>query len=71
MIGCESRTADGKPDKDLAKAVQKYAQENGLLLLTCGPWDDKIRMIPPINVSKEEVDQALQIFGAGLDAAAK
>jgi 4-aminobutyrate aminotransferase len=71
MIGCEFRTADGKPDKDLAKAVQKYAQDHGLLLLTCGPWDDTIRMIPPINVKKEEVDEALTIFGAALDAAAK
>jgi 4-aminobutyrate aminotransferase len=71
MIGCEFRTADGKPDKDLAKAVQKYGMEHGLLLLTCGPWDDTIRMIPPINVKKEEVDEALAIFGAALDASAK
>jgi 4-aminobutyrate aminotransferase len=71
MIGCEFRTIDGKPDKDLTKSIQKYAQEHGLLLLTCGPWDDTIRMIPPINVSEQEVDEALQIFGAALDVAVK
>jgi 4-aminobutyrate aminotransferase len=71
MIGCEFRTADGQPDKDLTKAIQKYCLEHGLLLLTCGPWDDTIRMIPPINVSSKEIDEALEIFGAALDAAAK
>jgi 4-aminobutyrate aminotransferase len=71
MIGCEFRTVDGKPDTKLAKAVLKYAQEHGLLLLTCGPWDDTIRMIPPINVSAAEVDEALQIFGAALDSVAR
>jgi 4-aminobutyrate aminotransferase len=70
MIGCEFRNPDGKPDTKLAKAVLKYAQEHGLLLLTCGPWDDTIRMIPPINVSAAEVDEALQIFGAALDSLA-
>lgn len=70
MIGCEFRTADGKPDKDLTKKIQKICIENGLLLLTCGPWDDTLRMIPPINVSAGEVDEALKIFGAALDSAA-
>jgi 4-aminobutyrate aminotransferase len=71
MIGCEFRTADGKPDKDLAKAIQKVCLENGLMLLTCGPWDDTLRIIPPLNVSAEEVNEALKIFGAALDSIAR
>lgn len=71
MIGAEFRTTDGKPDKDLTKSIQKICLENGLMLLTCGPWDDTIRIIPPINVSASEVDEALAIFGAALDRAAK
>lgn len=71
MIGCEFRTADGKPDKDLTKSIQKICLENGLMLLTCGPWDDTLRIIPPLNVSAKEVEEALQIFGAALDSAAK
>ncbi len=71
MIGCEFRTADGKPYKDLAKSIQKICLENGLMLLTCGPWDDTLRIIPPLNVSASEVDEALTIFGAALDSAAK
>jgi len=32
---------------------------------------DTLRIIPPINVSASEVDEALAIFGAALDSAAK
>ncbi|MEX1247770.1 MAG: aminotransferase class III-fold pyridoxal phosphate-dependent enzyme [Anaerolineales bacterium] len=68
MIACEFRTEEGKPDKELTKAVQKVCLENGLMLLTCGPWDNTLRIIPPINVSADEVDEALEIFGAALDS---
>jgi len=71
MIGCEFRDEGRKPNKELTKTIQKICLENGLLLLTCGPWDNALRMIPPINVSAGEVDEALQIFGAALDSAAK
>jgi 4-aminobutyrate aminotransferase len=40
-----------------------------LLLLTCGPWDNTIRFIPPLVVSRQEVDQALEIFARALDVA--
>jgi 4-aminobutyrate aminotransferase len=40
----------------------------GLLLLTCGPWDNTIRFIPPLNVSKDEIAQALGILGDVLEA---
>ena len=62
MIGVEYRDGDGKPSKDLAKAVTKKAFEKGLMLLTCGPWDNTIRLIPPINVSSTEVEEALGII---------
>ena len=69
MIGGEFRTEQGKPDKDLTKSIQKICLKNGLLLLTCGPWDNTLRMIPPINVSPDEIEKALEIFGAALDSA--
>ena len=62
MIGIEFTDSKGKPSKELAKKVTKKAYEKGLMLLTCGPWDNTIRMIPPINVSATEVNEALGIF---------
>jgi 4-aminobutyrate aminotransferase len=62
MIGVEYRDGEGKPSKELAKAVTKKAFEKGLMLLTCGPWDNTIRLIPPINISSTEVEEALGII---------
>ncbi|HEY48407.1 MAG: 4-aminobutyrate aminotransferase [Anaerolineae bacterium SM23_ 63] len=66
MIGAEFTGSDGRPDKDTAKAVVHACLERRLLLLTCGPWDNTIRFIPPLVVTSEQIDQALEIFTESL-----
>jgi 4-aminobutyrate aminotransferase len=66
MIGSEFRTASGKPDRAMAKAVVHDCQDAGLLLLTCGPWDNTVRWIPPLNVGSEHIAAALQIFAGAV-----
>jgi 4-aminobutyrate aminotransferase len=66
MVGAEIRTADNKPDKKTAKAISKTCLEKGLMLLTCGPWDNTIRWIPPLNVTPEQINTALGIFERAL-----
>jgi len=66
MIGAEFRTQDHKPDKALAKAILHACQEDKLLLLTCGPWDNTIRWIPPLVVNSGQIEQALMIFAKAL-----
>jgi 4-aminobutyrate aminotransferase len=66
MIGCEFRDNSGRPDKTTAKAVAKACLERKLMLLTCGPWDNTIRWIPPLVVSEAQIGQALQIFSGAL-----
>jgi len=66
MVGVEFRDAKGKPDKPTAKAVIQACLERQLILLTCGPWDNTIRWIPPLVVSGEQIDQALGIFEESL-----
>ena len=66
IIGVEFSTLDGKPDKASAKAVAHACLDRRMLLLTCGPWDNTIRWIPPLMVSAEQIDQGLQIFGEAL-----
>ena len=46
-------------DADLAVIVAK-AMEKGLLLITAG--SNAIRFVPPLVVTKKEIDQAVQIF---------
>lgn len=62
MIGSEFRTPERQPDKATAKAVIHACLEGGLILIGCGPWDNTVRWIPPLVVTAEQVEQALQIF---------
>jgi 4-aminobutyrate aminotransferase len=62
MIGVEFTNSDGFPATDLAKAVAKGSQERRLLLLTCGPWTNTVRWIPPLTVTQEQLEEALVAF---------
>ena len=67
MIGVEFRQSDGTPDKTTAKAVVHGCLDRKLLLLTCGPWDNTIRWIPPLNVNDYQIKEALAIFEESLE----
>jgi 4-aminobutyrate aminotransferase len=71
MIGTEF-SDKGKPaDKGLVKAIVHACEERGLLLLTCGTYDNVIRWIPPLVVNEKQVKDALGIFGEALQETAK
>jgi 4-aminobutyrate aminotransferase len=63
LVGPEFSTADGEPDTATAQAAQREAAQRGLLLLTCGAYMNVVRMIPPLVVTAEQVDEALGIWG--------
>lgn len=67
MIGSEFQV-DGKTRlaKPLVKEVVHAAEERGLLLLSCGTYDSTVRWIPPLNVTEDQVSEALRIFGEAL-----
>jgi 4-aminobutyrate aminotransferase len=69
MVASEFRTPDRQPDKTTAKAVIRACLDRKLMLLTCGPWDNTIRWIPPLVVSESEMNEALNIFSQALDEA--
>jgi 4-aminobutyrate aminotransferase-like enzyme len=66
MVGAEIRSPDNKPDKHAAKTIVQHCLDSGLLLLTCGTWDNTVRWIPPLNVEESQVNKALSIFGDAL-----
>jgi 4-aminobutyrate aminotransferase len=67
MVGVEFGRP-GAPDTATAKAVDKAAFERGLMLLTCGTFDNVIRWIPPLVVNEGQIDEALHLFASALDA---
>ena len=66
MVATEFTNADGKPDKETCKRVQKACLDAGLMLLTCGPFENVIRWIPPLVVSEAQIDEALEVFTGAL-----
>jgi len=68
MVGAEFTSPQGEPWTDRAKAILKTAMNNGLLLLTCGPWDNTVRWIPPLIVNEAQIKEAMGIFEKALQA---
>lgn len=66
MIGMElvEDRASRKPARELCDRVLTRAFHNGLLLLACG--QSTVRFIPPLMVSKEQVDEAMPMLEASL-----
>lgn len=50
------------PTAEFAKTVQKRCLQEGLLLLTCGPEDNIIRLIPPLTITFDELSEGLAIL---------
>ena len=54
------------PDDKAAHAARDAAQDERLLLLTCGPYENTIRFVPPLIVNQSQVEDALTIFERAL-----
>jgi 4-aminobutyrate aminotransferase len=66
MIGTEFTSPQGDPWSERAQAVTKAAMANGLLLLTCGPWENTVRWIPPLIVNESHLQEGLDKFERAL-----
>jgi 4-aminobutyrate aminotransferase len=51
-----------EPDEAAAKAASQAAVDAGLLLLTCGTFNNVVRWIPPLVVTAEQIEEALGLF---------
>ena len=56
----------GKPDPDMQHAVEEAAWKRGLVLLGCGK--SSLRVIPSLNVTREQIDGAMDVLGEALKA---
>ncbi|MFH1474424.1 MAG: aminotransferase class III-fold pyridoxal phosphate-dependent enzyme [Chloroflexota bacterium] len=70
MIGVEFVTdrATRAPDGATCEAVIQGCADEGLLVLSCGVQHNVIRWIPPLDVTSEEIAEALEIFDRALAA---
>ncbi|MGH9119752.1 MAG: aspartate aminotransferase family protein [Acidimicrobiales bacterium] len=60
MIGVELR------DGDVADAVQRRCLDDGLIVLSCGPGDRVLRLVPALTITDDELDFGLDILAKAL-----
>lgn len=62
MVAVEFVKPDGSPNPEAVNQVIKTCLEEKVLLITCGTWDQAIRIVPPLVVTEEQIRQFLGIF---------
>ncbi|HEY7765174.1 MAG TPA: 4-aminobutyrate--2-oxoglutarate transaminase [Aestuariivirgaceae bacterium] len=61
-----TRHAGNEPDAAATKTLAGKCLERGLLILTCGIWNDTIRMLCPLSAPEKIVEEGLDILEAAI-----
>ena len=62
--------ASNAPDAALTTVIVAEAESRGLILLSCGTRYNVIRLLPPLTIPMAQLDEALDIIEASIEAAA-
>jgi 4-aminobutyrate aminotransferase len=70
MIGVELVKKDGTPNTELQKQIRKVCLDSGMVVLSCGPHDSVLRLVPPLNLSQAELDEGWEILNGAFQEVA-
>ena len=62
MVATEFVQADGAPNPAAVQAVLRRCFDEKVLLLTCGTYDQVIRIVPPLVVTEEQILEFLDVY---------
>jgi 4-aminobutyrate aminotransferase len=62
-------TTSAEPAPQLTQALMKVANENGLILISCGTYANVVRFLVPLTASDDLVREGMDIFEASLTEA--
>ncbi|PWJ42417.1 aspartate aminotransferase family protein [Sediminitomix flava] len=62
MVATEFTDAEGNPDAETTSKVLQACLQDRLLLLACGSYKNVLRWIPPLVVSKSQIEESLEVF---------
>ncbi|HHC09090.1 MAG TPA: aminotransferase class III-fold pyridoxal phosphate-dependent enzyme, partial [Actinobacteria bacterium] len=68
MIGVELVGEDRSPNPEAFAALSRFALDEGMFILPCGPYGNVIRFIPPLVVTVDELDLGIDIIDRALTA---
>jgi 4-aminobutyrate aminotransferase len=66
MIATEFVNPDGSPNSETPTKIMKACHQKKLLIMMCGTYGNIIRWIPPLVVTKKQIDDAVVIFTEAL-----
>lgn len=67
MNACEFRSVSKEPLTQLVADIREKALAKNLILLNCGVNHNVIRLIPPLVVTKEEINQSIAIIKSSIE----
>jgi acetylornithine/succinyldiaminopimelate/putrescine aminotransferase len=68
MLATEITDGDGSPDSTTSEQIRKACADHHLLLLPCGPYGNVIRWLPPLVVTTDHADEAVDAFTKAVEA---
>jgi 4-aminobutyrate aminotransferase len=63
------RPGGSEPAPEIVSVATSAARERGLMLLACGLYGNVLRLLPPLTISEEELEEGLGILEASLEQA--
>jgi 4-aminobutyrate aminotransferase/(S)-3-amino-2-methylpropionate transaminase len=66
MVAFELIRADGTPDADRAKRITSACHRDGVLVLTAGTDGNVVRLLPPLVLEFDLVDEAMDILDTAI-----
>ena len=68
MLATEFVKSDGAPNPEAVAKVIQRCQDEKVLLLNCGTWDQAVRIIPPLVVNETQVNEFLDVYERAVTA---
>ena len=66
MVAAEFVGPAGEPNPQAVTNVIKSCLDNQILLITCGTYDQAIRIVPPLVVNEQQIDRFLEVFSSAV-----
>ena len=66
MLAFDLVDSNGKPDMEATNALKAKAFEKGLLLASCGMYFNTIRVMVPLTIQDEVLEEGLHIIQQAL-----
>ena len=58
--------ASRTPDPETTKRITRYCYENGVILVTAGTYSNVVRLLMPLVITDEQMEEGLDVIESAL-----